>query len=69
MLGIGQPLDGPVFEKLEHAEDWCWEAMVDRCDRRLGMSDAVIHPFRGMLEDHEAIASSSSEYKYGHLAV
>ena len=48
MLGIRQPLDGPVFEKLEHAQYWCWEAMVDHYDRRLGMSDAVIYPFRGM---------------------
>ena len=38
MLGIRQPLDGPIFEKLEHAEFWCWEVMVDHYDRRLGMS-------------------------------
>ena len=24
MLGIRQPLDGPISEKLEHAEYWCW---------------------------------------------
>ena len=29
MLGIRQALDGPVFEKFEHAEYWCLEAMVD----------------------------------------
>jgi hypothetical protein len=36
MLGIRQPLDGPVFEKLEHAQFWCWHAMVDHYDRGLG---------------------------------
>lgn len=35
MLGIRQALDGPVFEKKEHAEYWCWEAMVDHYDRGL----------------------------------
>ena len=50
MLGIRQPLDGPIFEKLEHAEYWCWEAMVDHYDRRLGMSDAKIEPFKGMVD-------------------
>lgn len=50
MLGIRQPLDGPVFEKLEHAEYWCWEVMGDHYDRRLGMSDARIEPFQGMVD-------------------
>ena len=50
MLGIRQPLDGPVFEKLEHAEYWCWEAMVDHYDRGLGRSDARIEPFKGMVD-------------------
>ena len=45
MLGIRQPLDGPVFETLEHAQYWCWHAMVDHFDRGLGMSDAVIEPY------------------------
>ena len=33
MLGIRQPLDGPVFEKLEHAQYWCWHAMLDHYER------------------------------------
>ena len=49
MLGIRQPLDGPVFEKLEHTEYWCWAVMVDHYDRRLCMSDARIEPFKGMV--------------------
>jgi hypothetical protein len=28
MLGIRQPLDGPVFQKLQDAEHWCIHAMV-----------------------------------------
>ena len=47
MLGIRQPLDGPVFEQLEHAEYWCWYAMIDHYERGLGMSDARIEPFKG----------------------
>ena len=35
MLAIRQPLDGAVFEKLEHAPFWCWHVMVDHYDRRL----------------------------------
>jgi hypothetical protein len=50
MLGIRQPLDGPVFEKLEEALNWCMYAMIDHYDRRLGMSDARIEPFKGMLD-------------------
>ena len=51
MLGIRQPLDGPIFEKLEHAQYWCWHAMVDHYERGLGMSDAEIHPFEGTTTD------------------
>ena len=50
MLGIRQPLDGPVFEKLEHAEYWCWYAMLDHYERGLGMSDARIEAFKGMVD-------------------
>jgi hypothetical protein len=50
MLGIRQPLDGPVFEKLEDARNWCINAMIDHCDRRLGMSDAKIEPFKGLVD-------------------
>jgi hypothetical protein len=50
MLGIRQPLDGPVFDILEDAENWCMYAMIDHFDRKLGMADAKIHPFKGMLD-------------------
>jgi hypothetical protein len=50
MLGIRQPLDGPVFEKLEDARNWCVYAMIDHYDRRLGMSDARIEPFKGLVD-------------------
>jgi hypothetical protein len=40
MLGIRQPLDGPVFQKLQDAVHWCIHAMVSHYDRRLGMSVA-----------------------------
>jgi hypothetical protein len=50
MLGIRQPLDGPVFEKLADAQNWCIHAMISHFDRRLGMSDARIEPFQGMVD-------------------
>jgi hypothetical protein len=50
MLGIRQPLDGPIFQKLEDAEYWCIHAMISHYDRRLGMSDARIEPFKGMVD-------------------
>ncbi|HEX6532493.1 MAG TPA: hypothetical protein VF019_07705 [Nitrospira sp.] len=50
MLGIRQPLDGPVFDTLEDAQNWCMYAMIDHFDRRLGMADAKIHPFKGVLD-------------------
>ena len=49
MLGIRQPLDGPVFETIRDAEYWCIHAMVRHYDRRLGMSDAAIEPFKGLM--------------------
>ena len=51
MLGIRQPLDGPIFEKLEDAQNWCIHAMISHYDRRLGMSDAKIEPFSGLVND------------------
>jgi hypothetical protein len=45
----GASLDGPIFEKLEDARNWCSYAMIDHYDRRLGMSDARIEPFKGMV--------------------
>jgi hypothetical protein len=50
MLGIRQPLDGPIFVKLEDARNWCIYAMIDHYDRRLGMSDARIEPFEGLVD-------------------
>ena len=50
MLGIRQPLDGPVFEKVEDARNWCIYAIIDHYDRRLGMSDARIEPFKGLVD-------------------
>jgi hypothetical protein len=44
MLGIRQPLDGPIFEIRKDAENWCIHAMISHYDRRLGMSDARIYP-------------------------
>jgi hypothetical protein len=72
MLGIRQPLDGPVFQKLQDAEHWCIHAMVSHYDRRLGMSDAQIVPFKGLvncfadppaslLKDVERICQSVAE--------
>lgn len=49
MLGIRQPLDGPVFQAREDAENWCIDAMVNHYKRGLGMSDARIEPFSGMV--------------------
>ena len=50
MLGIRQPLDGPVFDTVEEAEQWCMDAMIDHYDRRLGMSDARIELFKSMVD-------------------
>jgi hypothetical protein len=50
MLGIRQPMDGPVFGKLTDAEHWCIHAMISHYDRRLGMSDALIEPFKGLVD-------------------
>ena len=50
MLGIRQPLAGPVFDTFEDAENFCMYAMIDHFDRKLGMADAEIHPFKGMLD-------------------
>jgi hypothetical protein len=44
---IRQPLDGPVFQKLEDARNWCIHAMISHYDRRLGMSDGQLEPFTG----------------------
>ena len=61
MFGMRQPLDGPIFEKLEDAQNWCIHAMISHYDRRLGMSDARIEPFKGGLR-----ASTGSGEASGH---
>jgi hypothetical protein len=35
---------------VEDAEYWCIHAMISHYDRRLGMSDARIEPFKGMVD-------------------
>src|SRR6476646_5421958 len=50
MFGMRQPLDGPILETLEDARNWCIHAMISHYDRRLGMSDARIDPFKGMVD-------------------
>lgn len=50
MLGIRQPLDGPVFEVLQDAQNWCIYAMIDHYDRRLGMSEGRIEAFKGIVD-------------------
>ena len=50
MLGIRQPLDGPVFRELTDAEHWYIHAMIGHFDRGLGMSDATIEQFEGLVQ-------------------
>jgi len=50
MFGMRQPMEGPVFERLEDAEFWCFHVMVDHFNRRLGLSDARIEPFQGLVD-------------------
>jgi hypothetical protein len=49
MLGIRNPFDGPVFETREDAIQWCVQIMVQHFDRGMGMSDARIEKFSGMV--------------------
>ena len=50
MRGIREPLDGQIFDTKQDAENWCIHAMISHFDRRLGMSDATIEPFKGMVD-------------------
>ena len=54
MWGIRNPFDGPVFEKLEQAEEWCIDVIIEHDYRGLGMSDALIRPFTGMVDCYRA---------------
>jgi hypothetical protein len=47
MLGIRRPLDGPIFQTIVHADQWCIDVTANHYDRRLGLSDARIEPFKG----------------------
>jgi hypothetical protein len=49
MLGIRQPLDGPVFQTYKDALGFCMDVMVSHFERGLGMSDGKIEPFKGMV--------------------
>jgi hypothetical protein len=49
MLGSRNPLDGPVFDQLQDAIDYCIGVMADHFDRGLGLSDARIERFKGMV--------------------
>jgi hypothetical protein len=48
--GMRNPFDGPVFERLEEAEEWCIDVIIEHHYRGLGMSDAEIRPFKGMVD-------------------
>ncbi|HKR79612.1 MAG TPA: hypothetical protein VJR69_07895 [Nitrospira sp.] len=51
MLGIRQPLHGRYLKNWNtHNTYWCWHAMLDHFERGLGMSDAQIEPFKGLIE-------------------
>lgn len=54
MLGIRQPLDGPVFNTYEDALGWCMDVMVCHHERGYGIADAQIQPFKGMVDSAEA---------------
>jgi hypothetical protein len=49
VLGIRNPLDGPVFDKLQDAIVYSIGVMADHFDRGLGLSDAKIERFKGMV--------------------
>ena len=49
MLGSRNPLDGPVFDTLQDAIDYSNGVMANHFDRGLGLSDARIERFQGMV--------------------
>ena len=49
MLGIRNPLDGPVFDRLQDAIDYSMGVMADHFDRELGLSDTRIERFERMV--------------------
>jgi len=48
--GMRNPFDGPVFETIEEAEDWCIAVMDEHYYSMEGLSDAKIEPFSGMVD-------------------
>ena len=49
MLGSRNALDGPVFERLQDGITFTIGVMADHFDRGLGLSDARIERFKGMV--------------------
>ena len=49
ILGVHEVLDGPVFATMDDAIIYCIGVMASHFDRKLGLSDATIEPFDGML--------------------
>ena len=49
MLGSRNPLDGPMFDSLQDAIDYSIGVMANHFDRGLGLSDARIERFKGMV--------------------
>ena len=50
MLGNQNPLDRPVFDRLQDAIAFTIGVMADHFGRGLGQSDARIERFKGMVE-------------------
>ena len=57
MFGIRHPLDGPIFQTAQDAEYWCVAVMISHYDRGLGMSDASIERFQGMVSSYDPPSS------------
>lgn len=49
------PLEGPVFDTHEDAIVFTIGVMADHVDRGLGLSDARIQPFTGIVEGREVL--------------
>jgi hypothetical protein len=47
MLGIRNPVDGPVFQERDDATAWCISVMSSHFHRNLGVSEARIEAFEG----------------------
>jgi hypothetical protein len=70
MFGMRQPLDGPIFEKLEDAQNWCIHAMISHFDRRKlfkGMVDCGPPPDPARIRDIERICENVTERAAGQV--